>query len=234
MLLCFSSCEEKGLLTNANDVSYIIFSKNMLTDTTKISFQEYREDQSVVQIPLEMTIYGKIQDKDAEYTISIDPVRTTYLTDHCVLPETCVIKAGELTGTIEVGIMNYDALKTETKILALKVNEGGDIREGAATNARAILAITDRLFKPQWWSVNDATDGGFLNMIEEYYLGEYSETKYKMFLEELQKDGETFDGKDMNKLRKYCLRLKNTLKERKEAGDPVREGDKEITVPIAG
>ena len=33
----FTSCEEQGLLTHTNDVSYIAFEKNMTTDTTGVS-----------------------------------------------------------------------------------------------------------------------------------------------------------------------------------------------------
>ena len=35
----FTSCEEQGLLTHTNDVSYIAFEKNMTTDTTGVSFK---------------------------------------------------------------------------------------------------------------------------------------------------------------------------------------------------
>lgn len=36
LVTTFFSCEEKELMVNANDVSYIIFGKDMMTDTTKL------------------------------------------------------------------------------------------------------------------------------------------------------------------------------------------------------
>jgi hypothetical protein len=99
--------------------------------------------------------------------------------------------------------------------------------------------VTDRIFKPVWWSVGNIgnVDDRF-NIAEEYYLGVYSETKYLMFLDELKKDDVVFDGKDMNILRKYSLRLKNTLKNIN--GDKPKdkwlrdENGVIIEVPIAG
>ena len=57
-----------------------------------------------------------------------------------------------------------------------------------------------------------------------------------MFLEELEKGGESFDGTDMNVMKKYAIRLKYTLEEyEKENGEPKRdENGRVITVPVAG
>lgn len=125
----FTSCEEKGLLTNANDVSYIAFEKNMTTDTTGVTFKFYNEGEDA-KILLGVTISGKVQDKDLEYTVGIDPQRTTLPASQYELPEKCVIKAGELTGEIAVVLKYYEKLDTKAEILALQVNEGGEVRQG--------------------------------------------------------------------------------------------------------
>ena len=71
-----------------------------------------------------------------------------------------------------------------------------------------------------------------------YYLGEYSEKKYQMFLDELKKDDIVFDGKNKQVLRKYSLRLKNTLKQMnagKDMEDWVKDENNDvITVEVAG
>ena len=81
------------------------------------------------------------------------------------------------------------------------------------------------------------------NIAEAFYLGSYSDKKYLMFLEELQKDGVEFDGKDTYILRKYSLRLKNTIKEFNEDPENIKNGlvplwDEEnneaMQVPVAG
>ena len=237
----FISCEEKGLMVNDNDVSYIIFAKDMTKDTTTVSFKVYNEGE-VPEIPLEVSVYGKVQDKDLKFSVSVDEDRTTLPANLYELPTECLIEKGQLTGSVFIKLKNSEILSTNTLILALKIDEKEEVREGARQYSRAIVTVTDRLFKPSWWSVADT--GGAdtpLNSVEEYYLGIYLEDKYKMFLDELKKDDMVFDGKNKQVLRKYALKLKNTLKdinaERAAQGLGPLVDEKtqlEITVPVAG
>ena len=237
----FISCEEQGLMVNDNDVSYIIFANDMTKDTTTVSFKVYNEGE-VTEIPLEVSVYGKVQDKDLKFSVSVDEDRTTLPADLYELPTECLIEKGQLTGNVYIKFKNSEILSTNTLILALKIDEKEEVREGARQYSRAIVTVTDRLFKPSWWSVADA--GGAdtpLNSVEEYYLGIYLEDKYKMFLDELKKDDMVFDGKNKQVLRKYALKLKNTLKdinaERAAQGLGPLVDEKtqlEITVPVAG
>ena len=237
----FISCEEKGLMVNDNDVSYIIFAKDMTKDTTTVSFKVYNEGE-VPEIPLEVSVYGKVQDKDLKFSVSVDEDRTTLPANLYELPTECLIQKGQLTGSVCIKLKNSEILSTNTLILALKIDEKEEVREGARQYSRAIVTVTDRLFKPSWWSVADT--GGAdtpLNSVEEYYLGIYLEDKYKMFLDELKKDDMVSDGKNKQVLRKYALKLKNTLKdinaERAAQGLGPLVDEKtqlEITVPVAG
>ena len=234
----FSACQEEGIIVNGNDVSYVGFKKDMTTDTTAVCFRFYAleegADVKVAEVPIEVTVCGKVQHKDLEFTVSIDETLSTLPQSQCVLPERCVIKSGQLMDTIYVKLKSSPDLKDATKLLVLKVNAGGEVAEGIAIHSRAIVAATDRLFKPDWWSLLDMYDGTE-SSVDWYYLGTYSEEKYKMFLEELQKDNVVFDGKDRQVLRKYSLRLKYRLQELSDAGSPARdENGALITVPIGG
>ena len=78
-LICsFFSCEQNDLLTNANDVSYVIFDKDMTTDTTAVSFKFYDEGEDA-KIALGVKVYGKLQENDLTFSLGFDPVRTTFL-----------------------------------------------------------------------------------------------------------------------------------------------------------
>lgn len=59
-----------------------------------------------------------------------------------------------------------------------------------------------------------------------------------MFLDELKKDDMVFDGKNKQVLRKYSLRLKNTLKQMNAGKDKENwekdENGNVITVEVAG
>lgn len=132
-------------------------------------------------------------------------------------------------------------MQTKTFLIALQVVEEGKVKQGTKEYARSIISVTDRLFKPDWWSVNDAgTAENPGNTVDFYYLGEYSEGKYLMFLDELKKDDMVFDGKNKQVLRKYAIKLKNTLKninaERAKQGlGPLTDSNGvEIEVPVAG
>ena len=89
----FISCEEKGLMVNDNDVSYIIFAKDMTKDTTTVSFKVYNEGE-VPEIPLEVSVYGKVQDKDLKFSVSVDEDRTTLPVNLYELPTECLIEKG--------------------------------------------------------------------------------------------------------------------------------------------
>lgn len=154
----------------------------------------------------------------------------------CILPEKCTIKHGQLLDTIYVKLKNSEDLKESTKLLVLKINEEGEVREGVVSNSRAVIAATDELIKPEWWDYKDLFDGEY-SSVDQYYLGEYSKTKYRLFLKILQdNDDILFDGKDRGKLRKYALLLKYKVAEiNADAEEPLKdEYGNIIEVPVAG
>lgn len=236
--LMLGSCEEKGLLVSSNDIAYLKFANDMTRDTTTVSFKMYNEGEDA-EIPVEVTVYGQMQDEDLHFNISADTKRTTLPANLYTLPADCKIRKGLLTDTIYVTLKNDPMLQTETKVLALQVVEANGVKQGDYLYSRAFISVTDKLFKPDWWSVNDAgTELSPANSVDWYYLGEYSETKYQMFLNELKKDDMVFDGKNKQVLRKYSLKLKNTLKQMNEGKDRDKwvkdEYGNVITVEVAG
>ena len=128
--------------------------------------------------------------------------------------------------------------------LMLKVDETELVREGDDKYSRAIILVSDKLERPQWWIVWDGGYGGVpqYNIAEHLYLGEYSETKYTMFLEELAKDGVEFDGQDKMILKKYSLRLKYRIEAFNNDPDNIASGKaplkdekgNELVIPAVG
>lgn len=236
--LMLVSCEEKGLMVNSNDTAYLRFAKDMTKDTTTVTFRMYDEGEDAL-IPIEVSVNGQVQADDLRFNVSVDAERTTLPDNLYVLPENCIIRKGLLTDTIYVTLKNDPMLRTETKVFALQVVESEGVKQGDRRYSRALISVTDRLFKPDWWSVNDiGSEDSPYNSVDWYYLGFYSEKKYEMFLDELKKDNVVFDGKDKTVLRKYSLKLKNTLKDM-NAGKPEEEWVRDengniIEVPVAG
>lgn len=235
----FISCEEKGLQVNDNEVSYITFGKDMTKDSTTVSFKVYNEGLEP-EIPVAVSVSGKLQDEDLIFSVSVDESKTTLLADLYTLPEECVIKKGQLVDSIYIKLKNSAILSEKIMVLALKIDEREGVKQGARQYSRALITVTDQLFKPDWWAVFDiGSADNPSNSVEQYYLGVYLEDKYKMFLDELKKDNMVFDGANKQVLRKYSLKLKNTLKDinaKRPPNDPLRDEETRlvIEVPVAG
>ena len=120
--LILTSCEEKGLLVSSNDTAYLRFANDMTKDTTTVSFKMYNEGEDA-EIPIEVSVYGQMQNEDLHFNVSADAERTTLPANLYVLPADCKIRKGLLTDTIYVTLKNDPILKTETKVLALQVVE---------------------------------------------------------------------------------------------------------------
>lgn len=240
LALPLTSCSEEGILVNSNDTAYIIFDKDFTKDTTTVSFKMYKDGENA-KISIPVKVFGQVQEEDLHFHVTVDESRTTLPADLYKLPEDCVIKHNQEENEITIELIKSPEMQTKTFLIALQVVEEGKVKQGTKEYARSIISVTDRLFKPDWWSVNDAgTAENPGNTVDFYYLGEYSEGKYLMFLDELKKDDMVFDGKNKQVLRKYAIKLKNTLKninaERAKQGlGPLTDSNGvEIEVPVAG
>lgn len=211
LALPLASCSEEGVLVNSNDTAYISFDKDFTKDTTTVSFRMYNEGENPkIAIPVKVT--GQVQEEDLHFRVTVDESRTTLASNLYKLPEDCVIKHGQDENEVYVELIKSPEMETKTFLLAIQVVEEGKVKQGTREYARAIISVTDRLFKPDWWSENDAGSAANPgNSVDWYYLGDYSEDKYLMFLEELKKDNVVFDGKNKQVLRKYAIKLKNTI-----------------------
>lgn len=232
----FTSCEEQGLLVNDNSIAYLKFSKDMTKDTTNVSLRMY-DTSKLAMIPIEVAVHGQVQNDDLYFNLCVDEKATT-LPDHLyVLPSNaeCKIRKGFLVDTVYIGLKSDAILDNQTKQLVLQFVETNSVKKGEYIYSRAIFSVTNRLLKPVWWSVLDFFEED--NTVDLFYLGPYSEKKYLMFLDELKKDNVIFDGTNRDVLRKYSLRLKNTIKKMNE-GKPksewVRDENGIMEIPVAG
>lgn len=237
-----SACSEKNIMEYSEDTLYVYFAADATVDSTTYSFKTFPSGKIHVKIPMKSN--GVWLTKEREYTVSADEEFTTLPSELYVLPEKCFFSAGQAQDTIEIVLLNGDLLKEKTCRLMLKVDETEWIKEGDDKYSRAIILVSDKLERPQWWTVWDGGYGGapYYNIAEYLYLGAYSETKYTMFLEELAKDGVEFDGQDKMILKKYSLRLKyrieafnNDLENIASGKAPLKdENGNELVIPAVG
>lgn len=234
ILLCVSACTKEDLGKFHGDTVYISFTKNSERDSVKYSFKEYPTGEIVAKIPLK--IQGAYLTTPRVFTVSAMD-STTLPVSAYELPEVCEFAPGQELDTIEIKFFkNFAELDNTTFRLFLQVDETDNVKRGDRIYSVAKFYVSNKLEQPDWWTRNDGPEDNFYNIAELVYLGEYSDTKYLLFLEELNKDGVVFDGTDMNVLKKYSLRVKYRLEEyEQEHGEPMRdEHGKVITVPVAG
>ena len=239
-----SACSEKGIMEYSDNTLYVYFAADATKDSTTYSFKAYPSGEIHVKIPMKCD--GVWEREDREYTVSADKNFTTLPSDLYVLPEKCVFPAGQLQDTIEIVLLDGEVLKEKMCRLMLKVDETEFVKEGEVEFSRAIFLVSSKLIRPDWWTVLDGGNGSgyenYFNIAEQVYLGEYSETKYTMFLEELAKDGVEFDGKNKLVLKKYSLRLKRRVEEYNNDPENIANGKvplkdengNKIVIPVVG
>ena len=74
-LVSLYSCDERGILENSNDVSYIYFTKNATNDSTSTSFFFYPEGD--ISVPVAMSLSGKMFDEDCSFKLEVVKEETT-------------------------------------------------------------------------------------------------------------------------------------------------------------
>lgn len=244
LLFCgflLNACQKEELGMFSGDTVYISFTKDATKDSTAYSFRTYPSGEIVAEIPVR--IRGHYLTEPCQFTVSAVADSTTLPETAYELPDVCEFSPGQEQDTIFVKFFNnFDDLDNNTYRLFLQINEGGNVKQGEYAFRVAKFYVSDKLEQPYWWSRNDGTDSNPYNIVEEVYLGEYSETKYLMFLELLEEDGVSFDGTDMMVLRKYSIKLKyqveafNNDPENQAAGlTPLKdEFGRPIQIPVAG
>lgn len=234
LLLALGACSERDLGMFSGDMVYISFVNNSTQDSSTYSFRTYPEGEIVAAVPVQ--IHGQYLTEPRMFTVSAAD-STTLPASAYELPEVCEFAPGQSTDTVYIKFFNnFDELDNTTFRLFLQIDRSVNVSPGDKDFQIAKFYISDKLEQPTWWTRNDGTEDRPVNIVKNYYLGEYSEEKYLMFLAELEADGVSFDGEDMNVMKKYAIRLKYTLQEyEKEHGEPKRdENGHIITVPVAG
>jgi hypothetical protein len=206
-LFFFLACSEENLGKFSGDVVYISFTKDASKDSIVYSFQTYPSGEIIADVPVR--IRGHWLTEARAFTVSVEPDSTDLPATAYELPEKCEFTPGQELDTIKIKFLNnFEDLKNKSYRLFLRIDESETVKQGEYAYRVAKFYVSDKLEKPIWWSRNDGTENRPYNVVEEVYLGKYSEDKYKLFLDRLEEDNASFDGEDMMVLKKYALRLK--------------------------
>lgn len=124
-------------------------------------------------VPVLIKLIGKLSDQDRPVALAIDTEQTTALESDYELPDPMVLRAGRAIDTIALVLHNSDRLKTGKFKIRLMLQSNGHFQLGPPGNRYIDITFSDMLARPGWWN----------EVVVTNFLGQYSDTKYRLFIE---------------------------------------------------
>ena len=194
---------------------FIYFSKAE-KDSSDVSFYSY-PGQASIEYPVVVKGTGFSASANT-FSVKVLDEYTTAGDGDFSLPDSFTFRPESEVDTFYVKLNYSPKLDNEKVRIVLELEETPDFKLGMTDSRVAIIWFHNNLVKPGWWNTT----------VSSYYLGPYSEAKYKLFLEVVKVD---LDGADNSLIRHYTLVFKKYLEDRKAAGNPALEDNgTEMTV----
>lgn len=189
--LMITACSKDGIET-WKDKSCVWFTDN---DTTIFSFRQYEAEVTEAIIEFELSMAGQITSYDRKINVEMitspsDPNTKVEITN-------AMIPADSINGGVKVKIFRTANLSEKADTVAFKLIATEDLELGKITQLEKALVITDIAGKPEWW---DRT--------LDYYLGTYTEARYRVIIAALGSSENPYPDDDSNKwlLNKFLLK----------------------------
>lgn len=220
LLALVQSCSKDEIM-RYDSGNYVQFNKSF-KDSSMFSFLALPDDDEA-KTPLVIELVGKPSDKDRQYKISVANELTTATPGHYSLPSSFTLRANRTTDTAWVTVKKLPDLSVKPVRLVLKIESTDELKFGQIDYCVSILNISNVIARPDWWN----------QTVEWYYLGEYSDKKYSLFI---QVTGlSEINSSNIDIVRYYTMKLKNYLLQEKDAGRTVYEDNgTEMTVEMIG
>lgn len=215
--LIVAACAKENIPTykEVSGERYIYFAKAE-QDSSDVSFYSY-PGQKVIEYPIVVKSTG-YSTSEGTFSVNVLKEYTTAGAGDYSLAEKFTFRPESQVDTFYVKLNYSSKLDNEKVRIVLELEETSNFKLGMTDSRVAIIWFHNNLVKPSWWS----------SSVSAYYLGPYSDAKYKLFLEVVKVD---LDGADNSLIRHYTLVFKKYLEDRKAAGNPALEEDgTEITV----
>jgi hypothetical protein len=221
ILGCWLISCKKDAVDNYGETAYLYLA-NKADDTDTIKPIEYsfafHPGASKDTIPLLVKLMGKLSDQDRPIAITVDASKTTARNGDYALPGPNVLRARRAWDTIALVVNNSDRLKTGKVKLRLILNETEHFGLGPVKNRYIDVTFSDMIAKPDWWN----------QTIENNFLGPYSDTKYRLFI---QATGiADLTGKQETEQRAYAIIFRDFLARGRENGETYEDENGMINV----
>lgn len=201
-----------------NYTNYIYF-EHQSKDTLEYSFSFHPgKDQDT--IPVVVKLIGDVSVNNRSILLTVDPAKSTALPTDYSLPENIVLPAGKVKDTIPLILYKSERLKVSKYTIRIEIKDGEELKCGPLANSYIDIRFSDMLSRPAWWD----------NSIVSNFLGTYSDTKYRLFIEATGISDMT--GLSESEKRAYALIFRDFLDKGREQGIEYSDEFGLITVPV--
>jgi hypothetical protein len=215
ILIAGCTTDEIDKYNNANYIYFEHLSKNVLEYS--FSFHPGKDQDT---IPVVVKLIGDISDNNRSIALSVDPSNTTAQSSDYSLPENIVLTAGKVIDTISLILYKTERLKENKFSIRLEIKDNEELKCGPLANSYIDILFSDMLSKPVWWD----------SSIESNFLGTYSDTKYRLFIEATGISD--MAGLSESEKRAYALIFRDFLERGREQGIEYIDEFGLITVPV--
>lgn len=201
LLFLFWACEEEKIFTFADrpEVFFDKFYMNAIypgtegADSTVISFFHYPDGTQDIEIPLVVCLSGNLLTEDLTFGLkavtegstgeegkefTLDP---SYTFKSTTVGEDAV----DIRDTIYLKLHRTAKMDVAPVRIIVELVPGEKLALGQWERRRAIIVVSTQVSQPEWWN----------SEVTNYLLGKYSEKKFKLFMNEIDKKGEM--GKEL-------------------------------------
>ena len=180
------------------------------TDSTIGSFLAY-PDSEEIELALAVELTGIPLSKEGKFKISVVPELTSAPPDNYEIAPEFIFGPNRTVDSCRIKLRKTPEISKKSLSLVLELCETDDFKTGHSESCIARIHITNVLSKPTWWN----------DKITRYYLGDYSDKKYLLFIKITGKS--EINPQDEEEVRYNTLLLKYHLIKEKEAGRTVYE-----------
>ena len=221
IVILLISCSEENLATfsGGNEIYFDKFFMDEVApgttqaDSTVESFFFYPSGTQEIEASLKICFSGRLLENDISFKLKVDETLTTANHDEYTLDSNYIFHARamrdgvkEVIDTIRIKLHRSSRLITRDEGVRLVVQllPNDIISIGQYERTKAIIILTEKQARPTWWD-DEVTDN---------LLGEYSQTKYKLFLDNADTKAELDSDMILNnpdKARLLAMKFKDWL-----------------------
>lgn len=200
----FAACS-KDKLEEYGQTNYIYLANDSAT-VIEYSFA-FHPGEEKDTVPVAIKLVGRLSGQDRPVALLVDASHTTALNTDFQLPNPILLRGGRATDTINLILHKSARLQQQKFKLRLMLSENDIFHLGPVTNRFIDIVFSDMIARPAWWN----------NVVTTNFLGQYSDTKYRLFIEAT--GIADMAGLSENEQRAYAIIFRDFLARGREQGE---------------